>query len=231
MNRSIEFSPDEYYHLYARGIEKRKIFSDSSDYRRFLMLLYVANGTEAIHLSDYKLKQPIRIFSLPKGKTLVDIGAYCLMPNHWHLLVRSKSGSGISLFVQKLLTGYSMYFNKKNDRTGGLFQRPFKAKIVDDDRYMRYLFAYIHLNPIKIADPDGWGGKKIKNKEKASDFLEKYRFSSYQFYQGQKRPEDSILEISEFPKYFVGEADFGRFLNEWINFDDIDISPTVKVSP
>jgi len=178
MDRKIQFASDEYYHLYARGIEKKEIFRNTSDYWRFLMLLYVANSDKTIHLSDYSLDQLSKIFSLPRNNTLIDIGAYCLMPNHWHLLVKAKSDSGVSLFMRKLLTGYSMFFNKKYDRTGGLFERPFKARHINDDDYLNYLLAYIHLNPIKIKDPDSWSGKRIKNPKLADDFLNNYRFSS-----------------------------------------------------
>lgn len=219
MDRKIQFASDEYYHLYARGIEKKEIFRNTSDYWRFLMLLYVANSDKTIHLSDYSLDQLSKIFSLPRNNTLIDIGAYCLMPNHWHLLVKAKSDSGVSLFMRKLLTGYSMFFNKKYDRTGGLFERPFKARHINDDDYLNYLLAYIHLNPIKIKDPDSWSGKRIKNPKLADDFLNNYRFSSYSFYCAEDRPENPIIQKNIFPESSLKPDDFKELIKNWVNFD------------
>ena len=87
---------------------------------------------------------------IDRGETLVDIGIYCLVPNHFHLLIKEKTENGISEFVKKVATGYSMYFNKKYERTGSLFEGPFKAKRIDTDEYLKYIFSYIHLNRKQI---------------------------------------------------------------------------------
>lgn len=220
MNRPFSFSIDEYYHIYARGVDKRQIFTDERDRWRFLMLLFVCNSEQTIHLSDYGQKDVAEIFSINRGKTLVDIGAYCLMSNHFHLLIREKVAGGISLFMQKLLTAYTMYFNKKHTRRGSLFEGTFMAKPVADDEYLRYLFAYIHLNPVKTIDPQGWGGKKIADRSVAREFLQNYRFSSYQFYLGQCRMEDEIVARATFPEYFSELKDFEQFIDEWVQFDE-----------
>ncbi|MBI2482059.1 MAG: transposase [Candidatus Vogelbacteria bacterium] len=123
MARKLEFSPDEYYHLYTRGTNRREIFLDDNDHLRFILLLYTTNAKKVIHLSDHWRQEQTdlkKVFNLDRGSTLVDIGAYCLMPNHFHLLVKEKSEQGISIFVQKLMTGYSMYFNKKYQQTGSI---------------------------------------------------------------------------------------------------------------
>ena len=116
------------------------------------------------------------------------------MPNHYHFLVRETTLGGISKFMQKLVTAYTMYFNEKNDRGGSLVQRPFRASHINDDVYLQYLYAYLHLNPVKTKDPDAWSGKRIANPAEAENFLNQYRFSSYGFYWGDKRFEDSILK-------------------------------------
>lgn len=110
MNRKITFSVDEHYHIYNRGTDKRQIFLDHDDYDRFVKLLYLCNGTESIVFRDIPIGET---YGFDRGETLVDIGAYCLMPNHFHLLLREKNEGGISLFMKKLSTGYSMYFNLK----------------------------------------------------------------------------------------------------------------------
>ena len=87
------------------------------------------------------------IFNVKRAEGLTAIAAYCLMPNHFHILVHEKVEGGISKFMQKLMTSYTMYINKKYDRTGALFGSSFKAVHVTDDNHLKYLFAYINLNP------------------------------------------------------------------------------------
>ena len=217
MHRKIEFAPEEYYHLYNRGVEKRKLFLDKGDYRRFISLLYVANSVTPVHLSNYQGRSLIEI---PRGEQLVSIGAWCLMPNHFHLLVREIKDGNISLFMKKLLTGYSMYFNTKNERKGALFEGNFYAKHLDTDNYLKYQYAYIHLNPIGIID-DGWKNKKIKNINNAKSFLSSYAYSSYLDYKhlDKKREENLILDIANFPSYFESLIDFNEMIEEWINFE------------
>lgn len=229
MQRPFDFSSHEIYHIYQRGNEKRKIFLDPRDHLRFLMLLYVCNTETSIHLSDHNTKQWKTVFELKKPDSLVEIVAYCLMPNHFHLLIYEKKQGGISRFMQKLTTGYSMYFNKKYQRTGGLFERPFKAKHVADDDYLKYLFAYIHLNPVKIKDETSWNGKRIAKPETAKVFLDTYRFSSYGFYLKQSRPENIIIGPTTFDKYFPVNTDFNDLITEWINFETED--DHVKATP
>lgn len=214
MERGISFAPEEYFHIYNRGTEKRKIFLDKSDYQRFLESLYLFNSTERVVLRLVPKKER---FIYDRDETIVDIGAYCLMPNHFHLLIRSKNDFGISNFMKKLLTAYSMYFNKKYKRSGVLFQGPFKAQHVKRDEYLKYLYAYIHLNPIKIIDSD-WKEKGIKNMDKSKEFIDSYKNSSYLDYTGENRVESNILNRKIFPDYFGTKKDFGDFIKFWLSF-------------
>lgn len=219
--RNLEFSLDEFYHIYNRGVEKRQIFLDESEYKRFVTLLYTANSTESVHLSNYK---DVPLKDIPVGKPIVAVGAWCLMPNHFHILIKEIEEGGISRFLHKLSTGYSMYFNTKYHRKGSLFDRPFKARHLDYDQYLKYQFAYIHLNPISIVD-NGWKDKKLENKKKAKDFLEKYEYSSYIDYLGMDRPEKIILNREAFPEYFENTNDFKDMMEEWMTFDNIKATP------
>ena len=115
------------------------LFLDIPDRERFVKLLFVCNGTNPV---VFKTIQGLPLDKIERGETLVDIGLYCLMPNHFHLLVKEKKENGISMFMEKLSTSYSMYFNKKNERTGRIFENTFKATHVDNDEYLKYLFAY-----------------------------------------------------------------------------------------
>lgn len=222
MQRNFKFSTDEYYHLYNRGVDKRKIFLEERDYRRFLALLYVCNSVKAVdtNIHFHEGRSFLELFSVDRGETLVDIGAYVPMPNHFHLLVREKTEGGLTKFMSKLATAYSMYFNKKNDRTGSLFEGRFKAKHVDEDNYLKYLFAYIHLNPIKIIDPE-WKENGIANRDIAKQYLTEYKYSSYPDYMGASRVEGAILNTSVFPEYFKNFKEFEQFIEEWISFDGI----------
>lgn len=216
MERKITFSIGEYYHIYNRGNDKRDIFLDFSDYLRFLVLLYICNNTKAIHVSNL-LNQGVTLmdlFSVDREETMVNIGAYCLMKNHFHLLVHEKAENGVTEFMRKLSTAYSMFFNKKYERTGKLFEGVFKAVHADNDRHLKYLFAYIHLNPLEFYMPN-WKEEGIKDFSKTREYLNMYRYSSYLDYIFNKeRVEKVILNKSAFPEYF---SDFNEFDNFVLN--------------
>ena len=135
--------------MYNRGVEKRIIFNNEHDYQRFLLLLLLVNDEKAVDVQllfrDYSIPELIN----QKRKPLVSVLGFCLMPNHYHLILKETSDNGISKFMHKLGTGYTLYFNVKNERSGSLFQGTYKAKHAEDDRYLKYLFEYIHLNPIR----------------------------------------------------------------------------------
>ena len=217
MSRQFSFSPGEFYHLYNRGTEKRSIFQNTRDRQRFLALLYACNGRVPVDLGEQGSTLE-KMLQIDRGLPLLEIGAYCLMPNHIHLLVRATDEYGISRCMQKLMTAYTMYFNKKYERSGALFQGKFKATHVADDRYLKYLIAYIHLNPVKIIDPQ-WKENGIRNRSRAEDFLNRYPFSSLLDYAKNKsRPEQKILTKTALPEYFESMADFKNEVREWLNY-------------
>ncbi len=218
MGRNISFAPGEFYHLYNRGTEKRNIFSSKNDYERFLTLLYLSNGDRPVHLQlqGRTLKEVAETGSV-RGKLLVEVCAYVLMPNHFHLLVREKEDGGISLFMQKLLTGYTMYFNKRHNRTGALFQGKFKATHADTDRYLTYLFAYIHLNPVKLIEPK-WKENGITNRLRAEKYIGTYPYSSFPEYLGAERPEHVLIDTSVLPTYADSSKKFKNMVTEWLAY-------------
>ena len=212
--RPYTFSVGEFYHVYNRGTEKRSIFLDTRDKSRFLTLLYICNNRDSILSRDIPKDRP---FETKRGEILVDIGAYCLMGNHFHLLPYEKVENGISTFMQKLSTAYAMYFNRKRERTGSLFEGKFKARHSADDDYLKYLFAYIHLNPVEHIEP-AWKENGIKNMRKAKTYLEEYYYSSYQDYLGVTRGVSIILNRSAFPDYFSKKNSFASFVQNWLQF-------------
>lgn len=215
----INLAPGEFYHLYNRGTDKREIFRNKHDYDRFLSLMYLANSTSKVDLKRQGSTLS-EIMALDKGENLVDICAYCLMPNHFHLIVKERDEGGISRFMQKLTTGYTMYFNKLNERTGGLFQGRFKANHANTDNYLKYLIAYLHLNPVKLIDPK-WRENGIADKKWANTFLDNYKYSSYLDYSREDaRPESRILDKTALPQYHELPKDFSESVNEWLNYKD-----------
>ena len=231
MKRKFTFVVDEFYHVYNRGIEKRNIFLSKKDYERFLALLYLSNNIESLHLSDFQHKARQDIFTIIRGDTLTDIGAYCLMPNHFHLLLRERSKGGISTFIQKLCTAYSMFFNKKYGRSGGLFTRPFKAVHITKDKHLQYLFAYIHLNPLELVDKN-WENHVRTNGTQEKNHLMSYGYSSYLDYTRGGRAQASILTKKPFPRYFNSMADFKNYVDDWVDIRKSgEFTKTVKASP
>ncbi len=218
MSRKVTIAPLEFYHIYNRGTDKRDVFLNQKDYARFLSLLHLCNSTNP---ADLKL-QGSTLYDLLKidvAEPIVDIGAYCLMPNHFHLLMQERESGGISKFMQKVITGYTMYFNKKNERTGSLFQGRFKTQHADTDEYLKYLFSYIHLNPMKLKEPS-WKETGIHNRTDIDTFLKSYRFSSYPDYVSTtNRLESVIINKNAFPDYFPTQNDLDAHLNDWLEFN------------
>jgi putative transposase len=213
--RKVKLVSGEYYHIYNRGNSKQKIFLDQEDYFRFMGLLYACNQKDNLKVGNLNKGQTL--YDIERNESLVDIGAYCLMPNHFHLLLTQSEDKNISNFMQKLSTSYSMYFNKKYNRTGGLFEGKFKSQYVNEDRYLKYLFSYIHLNPVKLIQKD-WKEKGIENKKEAINFLNQYHYSSYLDFLGEKRVQNKILNIKAFPNYFSNKESFLDEIFEWLSY-------------
>ena len=123
----------------------------------------------------------------------MDIGAYDLMPNHYHFLLRERHDGGITSFMRKVGTAYTMYFNIKYGRTGALYEGAFKAKHVRTDGYFGRLLNYIHGNHAALSEP-GWKAGKIKNETRLIRELTAYPYSSFTDYYGETRIESSIID-------------------------------------
>lgn len=214
--RNTAFAPQEFYHIYNRGTDKRTIYETPQDYSRFQELLYVANGDKPVTLKDIQ-KHHDNVYEYDRGAPLVAIGAYCLMPNHFHILLTPLAEAGISKFMGKLSTGYSMYFNKKYDRTGRLYEGSYKFKHADSDEYLKYLFAYIHLNPVKLIQAD-WKEKGLVNSEEAYEYVSNFKYASLIDYQQSPRRECPILNSAPFPEYFSTSNIRKQELTEWLTF-------------
>jgi len=215
MGRNLTFAPGEFYHIYNRGTEKRKIFLSARDHERFLSLLYLANGEERVDMKRQG-RTLSELMLQDKGKKLVEVCAYCLMPNHFHLILKEIDEGGISKFMQQIITGYTMYFNKNYERSGALFQGKFKSEHAKNDRYLKYLIAYLHLNPIKLFDSN-WKENGIRDRKRAEKFLDGYIYSSFLDYCGNDRVEKSILSFESLPDYTSDLKNFRSSMAEWLD--------------
>lgn len=207
------------YHVFNRGVGKNEIFADESDYNRFVEDLVIFND----------INPPIRISGREKlmnmdrkRERLVDVLAFCLMPNHYHLILRQRLNSGITKFMRKLGDGYVKYFNIKNKRPGTLFQGRFKSVAVQEDRHFNYLPHYLHLNPLDLTLPH-WRDRTLKKEDitEAISFLETYKWSSHLDYLGKKNfPEVTTRDI--FNEFLEGTGGYKKEFKELIN--DLDFS-------
>ncbi len=213
--RKVSFALGEYYHIYNRGNSKQKIFHDKQDYLRFVGLLYACNSEH--NFRSFGLNKDQNLFDFQRDEKLVSVGAYCLMPNHFHLLITQKDGGDISKFMQKLSTAYVMYYNKKYKRTGGLFEGKFKSQHLSTDKYLKYIFSYIHLNPVKLIDKD-WKEKGIRNKKESLKYLHQYSYSSFSDFLGIQRIQNKVLDKNDFPRYFSNSKVFLGEIFEWLNY-------------
>ncbi len=191
MSRLINIAPGEYYHIYNRGVGKKNIFYDNKDRSRFLFLLLVLQGPFLLKntsrlIDDFSKNTNIYDFVNKDqiNETLknryVELIAFSLMPNHFHILVKEINPGGIAKYMQRVSTAYTMYFNLKNETSGHLFQGPYKIVHIQDDVQLMHVSAYIHCNPLEL-------GYSINN-------LDTYKWSSYLDYLISNRFKDFLVQ-------------------------------------
>ncbi|TSC78249.1 MAG: putative transposase [Parcubacteria group bacterium Gr01-1014_29] len=209
-------APGEIYHIYNRGVEKRTVFENKADYYRFIRCLYELNNSnpvEKTYISKISPDVPLPVIRKER-EVVVDILAFCLMPNHYHLMLQERMDGGITKFMRKIGTGYTNYFNQKNKRVGPLFQGTFKICHITDDTHFRYLPYYIHLNPLDLVHPD-WREGSVKEVTQALQFLEQYRWSSLLDYLGIKN-FPSITRRAFLEDILESPTDQKTHMIEWI---------------
>jgi putative transposase len=211
----------ELYHVLNRGVEKRTIFLDTSDHARFVHNLYEFNDSAPAN-NDRRLAQMIEIRSQSFGgrKKIVDLHGWCLMGNHYHLLLSERVENGISDFMRKINVGYAMYFNEKYQREGTLFQGKTKKIHIANDAHFLHILHYIHLNPLDfLTETKEWRTLKIADAQQALTHLENYRWSSFLDYMGKKN-FPSILTTN----LFAGV--FGNYRKTIVSYlKDIELAP------
>ncbi len=145
--REIQFVNGEYYHIFNRGNNKRVVFADDQDFARFFQSMIEFNSTEPIgSIFENSFRSNLLGGSTSKSPKLVTFVCYCLNSNHYHFILKQMSDNGIKKFMHRVGTGYTMYYNKKNDSNGSLFQGRYKAVHIDSNEYLLHLSAYVNLN-------------------------------------------------------------------------------------
>ncbi|PIR74896.1 MAG: hypothetical protein COU35_00015 [Candidatus Magasanikbacteria bacterium CG10_big_fil_rev_8_21_14_0_10_47_10] len=191
------FRAGEYYHIFNRGVGKTDIFLDESDHIFFLRRLRENVVPEKVPFSERREPSPggyVRKEMPPGSFALI---CYCLMLNHFHLLIRQETDLPVSKLLLKIGTSYSKYFNQKYERIGGSFQDAFKAVNINTDSYLLWLSAYIHQNP-KVAG-------LVEN-------LENYQWSSYPDYIGARN--GTLCEKGIILSQFDNKQDYKKFVED-----------------
>ena len=190
-----EFSPGNIYHIFNRGNNREKIFCDEQDYKVFLFRIGLTLGFKPEELNKQELLTVphSRIRITDTNKKNFRLHSFCLMPNHFHLLIEQCNNESISKFISKVCTSYSMYVNKKYKKIGHVFQDKFKAVLIEDDPQLMWTSVYIHMNPVK----DGL----IK-------YPSQYKWSSYSDFTSDR---DLLITHTELLKSLLGnQKEFER---------------------
>lgn len=210
-------SVEEFFHVLNRGVDKRKVFMTNADRARFVHDLWEFNDT---HPAKANMRRRTGMFDVGRRtfprELLVKIHFFCLMSNHYHLLLSPVVENGIPLFMKKLNGGYAKYFNEKYaPRSGALWQGGYKSVRIETDRHFLYIPYYIHFNALDLATPE-WREGSIKNTKRALDFLNSYRWSSHLDYLGKKN-FPSITDRSFFLESFGGERGYQRTVEKMLS--------------
>ncbi len=228
---------NEIYHVVTRRIGDELLFRDINDYYRGIFSVYEFNNANSVNISKRRQEiqaikkkfrkqislgrvSPISPIIIPDERDkLVELLAFCFMPNHIHLLVRQLKNNGISMYMKKMGGGYAGYFKEKYNikRKGYFFQDRFNSVHIKNDNQLRVVFVYIHVNPISLIEPK-WKEIGIKNPEKTIKFLEEeYKWSSYQDYIG-KPNFTSVTEREFILKLMGGEQGCKNAIEDWIRY-------------
>lgn len=207
--RTLPFVSGETYHVFNRSIARFPIFNGQTDMERIIKLIdYYRFGKLPLRFSHYKnlphqLKDQYAKVNFVDEKRALSILAYCIMPNHFHFLIKPLKDNSISDFMRNIQNGFSKYFNLKYERTGSLFQFMFKAVHIETDEQLIHVSRYIHLNPSTSYIVNAGG-------------LTEYPWSSFADYLSNEKGE-SIVDTDFILSYFKQPQKYKEFV-----FDQID---------
>jgi putative transposase len=204
----------ELYHVLNRGVDKRDIFLDDRDRARFVHDLWEFNDTEDVDNTRHRVPDitGLRDPYIPKER-IVDLHGWCIMNNHYHLLISELAEGGLTKFIRRLNVGYANYFNERYKRAGTLFQGRTKKIPIEHDAHFLYILHYIHLNPLDyLKGARSWRLGHIGSADKALKHLDNYRWSSYLDYSGEPN-FPSILSPELFADVF---KNYKKSITGWL---------------
>jgi len=210
----------DFFHVLNRGVDRRKVFLSNADYARFIHDVWEFNNEENV-LSNTRRRVSLMVDV--GRRPLVKIHFFCLMPNHYHLLVSPVDDDmeNLSLFMKKLNGGYAKYFNEKYaPRSGALWQGKYKSVLIESDRHFLYIPYYIHFNALDLFAPE-WRKQCVASPKKAEEFLRNYRWSSHLDYLGEKN-FPSVTDRKFFLEYFGGEKGYARSVSKMLKDFSVD---------
>lgn len=210
--RKVPLVTNNIYHIFNRGVNKGDIFFSGKDYKHFLSAAkhyLTKNSKYSYEKSSINLNEPgsSALPALQVNKPKIEILAYCLMPNHFHFLVKQAADEGISSYMQRFINSYVHYVNIKYKRVGPLFQGPFKGVLIESDEQFLHVSRYIHLNPLASGlVPD----------------LKNYPWSSYHSYIGDGEDGLSSPELilrnfktkEDYKQFVLDQADYAKSLED-----------------
>ena len=233
MHTKRNFVAGNIYHVINRGVDKRLIMLDDEDRFRFIHDLFEFNNTKPINNVSHHFNANSNVIARryiaaerKPRELLVEILAFCLMPNHYHLLLKPKFDDAVSHFMKRLNMGFSRYFNEKYERSGALFQGRFKAIQVTEEPHFIHLPYYIHFNPLDLKTPE-WRERKLKSPAMAIKFLEEYRWSSHLDYLGKKN-FPSVTQREFLLDFFGGTKGYEDKIKSWL--EDLDVEDLKQVT-
>jgi putative transposase len=221
--RKRDFVNGEIYHVILKRIGDELLFRDTNDYYRGVFSIYEFNTSKPTEIYlrrrariAEKKRERNQIPLIDKREKLVEVLAFTLMPNHIHLLLRQLQDNGITNFVKKIGSGYPLYFRKKHNQPGKgyFFQGRFASVHIKSDDQLLTVFTYIYANPLSLIE-SGWKKGKVKNLRRAIEFLENYKWSSYQDYLGKKN-FPSVTDRNFLLETIGGWKKVRETVNDWI---------------
>jgi putative transposase len=206
--RTVPFVDGEFYHVYNRGVNRRKIFLTERNYSKFIQTIeYYSFNNHRLRFSDYLALSPeIRSDYFNKiNEKFIEIVSFVLMPNHFHFLIKQTGENGISKFIRLFQNSYARYFNLKHGRVGHLFQGQFKAVHIDTNEQLLHVSRYIHLNPLTSL--------VVKSIEE----LEKYPWSSYPIYVGMD-VSTKFVTPKQILEQFENRSSYQKFVSDQVTY-------------
>ncbi len=215
-----KFVPGEYYHVYSRTILNTPEFKDNTNAKKLVSNFLIANSPNSSEIFQYlrnnKTAPQNQILEMIQYKErLVDILCYCIMPDHYHLLLRERKENGIYNFIHKCNTAIAKYINVKKDRLGPLFESRFKTKHIDSNTYLIHLSIYIHLNPLDILSGKAWRNHSLQNWHLQKKKLLEYPWSSLKSFLLDNYNDPILSGIQVIANQFSHKNDYENFMREW----------------